>query len=147
MGPFITNGATLNAAQTVTASTALVTMTGFTQALAISQRIHFRIYVPFTLGATGGYKFQVVLSQAPALFVNTFIVTDTVTPASIVGYQTSSAAFANALAVAGNHFLNCEGQVVGSATLASVLSFQFACNSAANAIIANVGAFIQTWLT
>jgi hypothetical protein len=147
IGPFITNGASLNAAQTVTASTALVTMTGFTQNLAATQKMHFRIFVPFNLGATGGYKFQVVLSQTPALFVNTFTVTDTVTPATIVGYQTSSAAFANALAVAGNHFLQAERHVVGHATLASALSFQFACNSAANAIVAGVGAFIQTWFT
>jgi hypothetical protein len=147
MGPFTSFGATLNAAQTVSASATLVTMTGFSTTIAALQRIHFRVYVPFTLGATGGYKFQMVLSQTPTVFQNSFTVTDTVTPASIVGYQASSAAFANALAVAGNHFMNCEGQVVGHATLAGTLSFQFACNSAANGITANIGAFINCWLT
>lgn len=144
----IRNSFRLTASQTVAASTVLVTMgantTGnsFQFNLGIAQRAHIRGWVPFTLGATGGYKFQIASTQTLTNFVNTYIVEDTVTPAQITGIQTSSAAFANALAVAGNHFLNFDCDVLMGST-AGVVSLQFACNSAANSIIALQGAWMD----
>lgn len=138
----IRNSFRLAANQQVAASTVLVVMTGMQFNLAASQKAHIRGNIPFSVGATGGYKFQIVSSQSLGNFINDFTVTDTVTPATIVGVQTSSAAFANALAAAGNHFLNFECDIVNGAT-AGVISLQFACNSAANAITALQGAWMD----
>lgn len=144
----IRNSFRLTASQTVAASTVLVVLgsntTGnsFQFNLGAAQKAHIRGIIPFTLGATGGYKFQIVGSQTFTNFLNTYIVQDTVTPAQIVGIQTSSAAFANALAVAGNQFLNFDCDVLMGAT-AGIVSLQFACNSAANSIIALQGGFID----
>lgn len=144
--PSITNSAVLAAQQTVAASTTLVTMTGFSLALAVGQKVHWRWFVAFTLGVTGGYKFQIVTPSTggSTVFTNCFTVTDTVTPATIVGTQLTTGAFANALAVAGNHFMNCEGSFLANATAGNLL-FQFACNSAANSIVAQPGSFVQCW--
>lgn len=138
----IRNSIRLAANQVVTASTALVTMTGFIIPLAALQKVHCRLCLPFSLGATGGYKFQWVVPASPGNFINTYTVTDAVTPASIVGVQTSSAAFANPLAVAGNHFLNSELDYVNG-TVAGNLELQIACNSAAGVFTALQGAFVD----
>lgn len=144
----IRNSFRLTASQTVTASVTQVIMGANTSGnsfqfnLGVAQRAHIRGVVPFTLGASGGYKFQILSSQTLTNFVNTYIVYDAVTPATIVDVQTSSAAFANALAVAGNHFLNFDCDLLMGAT-AGIVSLQFACNSAAGAIIALQGAFID----
>lgn len=141
----IRNSIILTTAQSVNASTALVVMGANTAGnefqfnLGANKRAKIIGCIPFTLGATGGYKFQIVGSQSFGSFVNTYIVEDTVTPAQIVGYQNASAAFANALAVAGNHFLNFNCTVKMGST-AGIVSLQFACNSAANGITANEGA-------
>lgn len=138
----IYNAFRLAANQVVTASTALVTMTGFSIPLPALKKVHCRLCLPFSVGASGGYKFQWVVPASPGNFVNTYALTDTVTPASVVGIQTSSAAFAGALAVAGSHFLNAELDYVNGA-VAGNLEFQFACNSAAGAITALQGAYMD----
>jgi hypothetical protein len=138
----IYNAFRLAANQAVTASVTLVTMTTFSIPVSALKKVHCRLFVPFSLAASGGYKFQWVVPAAPTNFINTYTVTDTVTPTSIVGLQTSSAAFANALAVAGNHFLNCELDFVNGAT-AGTVDFQFACNSAAGVITALQGAYMD----
>lgn len=144
----IRNSFRLATSQAVAASTTLVVLgsntTGnsFQFNLGVAQKAHIRGIIPFTVGATGGYKFQIVSSQTLTNFLNTYIVQDTVTPAQITGIQTSSAAFANALAVAGSHFLNFDCDVLMGST-AGVVSFQFACNSAANSITALAGAFMD----
>ncbi len=138
----IVNHVRLAANLAVSASTTLVTLTGFSVPLAALQKVHCKLHLPFSLGATGGYKFQWIVPSSPGNFINTYIVEDTVTPAQITGIQTSSAAFANALAVAGNHFLDTEVDYVNGVT-AGTISFQFACNSAANAITALQGAWME----
>ena len=131
--------------QTVAASTVLVDCTGLTVPFTANQIGHIRIVVPFTLGSSGGYKFQIVTPAAPAQFGNFFVVTDGVTAspgAIIAGYQSSSAAFNNALAVAGTHKLECEFDFINGTTAGDVV-LQFACNSAANSIIALAGAYMD----
>ena len=126
--------------QTVAASTTLVASTNLQFLLAANRTAHARFLVPFTLGATGGYKFQIINAATSSAFLFTAMVTDATTPAfNNAVVQTSTAAFANALAVAGNHFLQAELDITQGAT-GGVISLQFACNSAANSIILLAGA-------
>lgn len=140
----------LAAAFPVAASTALVTLTGFIFPVVAGKKYHFRIAGGFTLGATGGFKFLVNaldaagVTAAPTAFLQSSVVTDGVTaaPGSVIcDVVTAPANFADALAVAGNHSLQIEGEVVPSATGTIVL--QVACNSAANAITVLKGAFLE----
>lgn len=122
----------------VAASTVLVT-TGLTSPIAINQKQKVRIWMPFTVGATGGLKVQIVLPAAFTSIVVSYRLTDTVTPASIVAIATNNNAFANALAVAGTHWIEIEADVVNGAN-AGNLDVQVACNSAANAFTCLAGA-------
>lgn len=121
--------------QTVAASTTLVASTNLQFLLAANRTAHARFLVPFTLGATGGYKFQIINAQSSSAFLLSAIVTDATTPAfNSATVQTATAPFANALAVAGNHFLAADLDITQGAT-GGLISLQFACNSAANSII------------
>lgn len=135
----------LGSSQAVAASTVLVDLVGTApatltpitfpiSAAAIGQKLHYRIKGGFTLGATGGFKFRLD-GPASTNYQNSQTVTDGVTAspgAIIANCITALADFANALAVAGNHQLDMEGDFVPSA--AGNLKLQFACNSAANGI-------------
>jgi hypothetical protein len=131
--------------EAVAASTALIDCAGLSVPFTAGQIGHIRIVALFTLGATGGYKFQIITPAAPVAFRNFFVVTDGVTAspgAIIAGSQTSSAAFANALAVAGTHKLECEFDFENGVTAGNVI-LQFACNSAANSITVLAGAYFD----
>jgi len=131
--------------QTVAASTALVNCTGLICPVAANQIVSMRIFLPFTLGASGGYKFQIIVPAGGVRFTNSYVVTDGVTAspgAIIAATQTSSAAFANALAVAGTHQLSCQFDFENGATAGDII-LQFACNSAANSIIALAGGYMD----
>jgi hypothetical protein len=120
--------------QAVAASAVLVPSTDLQFFLAANRVAHARFLCPFTLGATGGYKFQIIDAQASAAFLFTAMVTDATTPAfNAAVVQTATAPFANALAVAGNHFLQAELDITQGA-VGGIVSLQFACNSAANSI-------------
>lgn len=116
----------------VTASTALVT-TGLTSPIAANQTQKIRAWIPFTVGATGGCKFQVVVPAAGTLYEMSFMLVDTITPGITTAIQNASAAFSNALAQAGSHWIIIEGTVVNGVN-AGTVDIQVACNSAANAI-------------
>ena len=94
----------LAVAQAVTNSTVLVDATGLSTSIAANQKVHIRFYLPFSVGAAGGLKFQIVGPAAPTNVQTGIVIFDTVTPAVISGQQTSSTAFSNALAVAGSHY-------------------------------------------
>jgi hypothetical protein len=118
----------LSAAQAVTSSTALVDATGLTTSIAANQILHARFYLPFSVGAAGGLKFQIVGPAGPANISTGIYLFDTVTPAVISGQQTTSTPFANALAVAGSHFAIVECDWKNGATAGS-FGLQIAQNS------------------
>lgn len=145
----VRNSFRLTATQTVAASTALVVLgantTGnsFSIPLLALQRVHLRVNFIFTIGATGGFKFQFVVPATPGNFAASLAVYDTVTPGLVAPTsQVATAAYANALAVAGTHVLNAECDYTNGATAGSI-SFQFACNSAANSIAVIQGAWMD----
>ena len=130
-------------AQSVAASATLVDVVGFEFPVVAGGQYHFRINLPFTLGATGGFKFNLNIPAATN-YVNSQVVTDGVTaaPGSVISdVIVANADFADALAVAGNHVLSMEGELVPSA--AGTMKLQFACNSAANAIALIRGGYFE----
>lgn len=135
----------LEAAQTVTASVALVDVTGFTVPVVAGGVYHFRIKGLFTVGATGGFKFRLDGPAAPTSYQNIQTVIDGVTAspgAQICDPITALADFANAFAsVAGDHSFEMEGQFIPS--IAGTLKLQFACNSAAGAITLARGMYFE----
>lgn len=118
----------LAANQAVTSSTALVDATGLSTSIAANQKVHLRFYLPFSVGAAGGLKFQIVGPAAPANIQTGIVIYDTVTPAVISGQQTTSTPFANALAVAGSHFGFVECDWLNGSTAGNI-GLQIAQNS------------------
>lgn len=128
----------LTATVAVTNSIALVT-SGLSFPIAANQLVFVRWFVPFSLGATGGFRFQVVVPAAPTFFSGQFNVQDFTTPATFVAFQTVSAAFTNASAVAANYSLIVNLVMKNGAT-AGTVDLQFAQNNAtANPITLLVG--------
>jgi hypothetical protein len=114
----------------VAASVALVS-SGLTSPIAASGKQKFRAWIPITVGATGGVRLQVVVPAAGALFLTTIKLYDTITPGLTTAIQTASAAFTNALAQAGNHWLEVEGYIENGVNAGNI-DIQLACNTAAN---------------
>lgn len=107
------------AAQVITSSVALVS-TGLTSAIAAGQSQHFRAWIPVTVGATGGVRLQVVVPAGGTLFNVTIKLFNTVTPSLTTAAQAASAAFTNALANAGTHWIEVEGTIVNGATAGNI---------------------------
>lgn len=118
----------LLAAQVITNSIALVTTT-LKSPIAANQTQKLRWWLPITVGATGGIRAQVVVPAGGVLFNCTFKLFNTITPAMTTASQVASAAFTNALAAAGTHWLEIECEVVNGATAGDV-DLQIAQNTA-----------------
>jgi hypothetical protein len=103
----------------VTSSTALVT-TGLTSPIGAGQTQKLRWWLPVTVGAAGGVRLQIVVPAAGTIFVATIKLYDTIAPGLTTAIQTASAAFTNALAQAGSHWLEVEAVIVNGATAGNV---------------------------
>jgi hypothetical protein len=126
----------------VAASTALVAVTGLPVPVAAGQTVKIRYAIPFSVGATGGFKFFIDVPAGGTYFMAAFEAIDGITAApgsQVALVQQAAANFANAWAVAGNHLMNAEVTIVNGATAGNI-TLQFACNSAANAITVLRGA-------
>ena len=103
----------------VTNSAALVT-TGLTSPIAASQSQKIRAWIPITVGATGGVRFQVVVPAGGTVFELTARLNNTVAPSSTLFEQQASAVMTNALANAGDHWIEIEAMIVNGATAGNV---------------------------
>ena len=112
----------------VTNSAALVT-TGLTSPIAANQSQHIRAWIPITVGATGGVRLQVAVPAGGTVFEATIKLFNTVAPSITTAEQQASAAFTNALANAGDHWLEVEATIVNGATAGNV-DIQMAQNTA-----------------
>lgn len=110
---------TISANVAVTSSTALVT-TGLTSPIAAGQTQHIRCWVPFSVGAAGGVRAQIVVPAGGTLFSATFKLFNTVAPSLTTAYQNASAAFTDAAANAGTHWLEIEATVINGTTAGNV---------------------------
>jgi hypothetical protein len=150
MVPGLPSFVRLLADQAVAASTALVDLgTGaslFSFSLPATKQCVVEIVLPFSVGATGGFKFQLTSSQTLVDYSMNWEAIDGVTAspgAQVALVNVAQNPFANAWAVAGNHTCKADGSLKGHATLASTVTLQFACNSAANSISVLKGAFMR----
>lgn len=112
----------------VTNSAALVT-TGLTSPVAANQSQKIRAWIPITVGATGGVRMQVVVPAGGTVFEATIKLYNTVLPGLTTAEQQASAAFTNALANAGDHWLEVEAMIVNGATAGNI-DIQMAQNTA-----------------
>lgn len=110
---------TKTANQLFTSNAVLATI-GLVSPIAASQTQKIRVWVPFTVGATGGLQLQIVVPAGGVIFEGTINLYNPVTPSQITAEQQASAAFAAALAVAGDHWIIWEGQIVNGLTAGNV---------------------------
>ncbi len=103
----------------ITSSAALVT-TGLTSPIAAGQKQKLRWWIPFTVGATGGIRAQIVVPAGGVVFEATIKLFNTVAPSLTTAEQQASAAFTNALANAGDHWLEIEAFVENGVTAGNV---------------------------
>ncbi len=110
----------IRTADLVIASSAALVTAGLASAIAANQTQVIKYFIPFTVGATGGIRCQVVVPAGGTAFVAGINLINAVTPAVISDLQVASAAFTNALAVAGDHWLEITVTVVNGATAGNV---------------------------
>ncbi len=113
--------------QVITSSAALVT-TGLTSAIAANQTQTLRWWVPFSVGATGGVRAQIVVPAGGVIFNATIKLFNTVAPSLTTAAQAASAAFTNAAANAGTHWLEIEATIVNG-TISGNVDLQMAQNT------------------
>lgn len=96
--------------------------------IAANQKMFLHFWIPVIVGAAGGLRFQIVTPAGVASFLATVQLFNTVAPSQTVAVQTSSTVFTNALADAGNHWLEVELAITNGAT-AGTVDIQFAQNT------------------
>lgn len=92
---------------------------GLLSPLPANQKQKVRAWIPFTVGATGGVRVVIAL-PAGAVLIGTIRLTNTVAPSSTFAIRTDGTAFTNALANAGTHWLEIEGDVENGATAGNI---------------------------
>ncbi len=102
-----------------TSSAALIT-TGLTSPIAASQTQKIKAWIPFSVGATGGVRVQIVVPAGGTIFNATIKLFNTVAPSLTTASQAASAAFTNAAANAGTHWLEIEATIVNGLTAGNV---------------------------
>jgi len=105
--------------QVITSSAALVT-TGLTSPIAANQTQKLVWWVPFSVGATGGIRAQIVVPAGGVIFLASITLQNTVAPSTTLALQVASAAFTNALENAGNHWIKIEATIVNGTTAGNV---------------------------
>jgi hypothetical protein len=88
--------------------------------IAANQKLKVRYWVKATVGATGGLRAQIVVPAGGTSFQSTIALFNTVAPSVTPAAQQSSAAFTNALANAGTHWLEIEAFIQNGATAGKV---------------------------
>lgn len=88
--------------------------------IAALQRVKITYWVKFTVGATGGVRAQVLVPAGGVIFGATIRLNNTVAPSSTIATQQASAAFTNALANAGTHWIEISIYVRNGATAGTV---------------------------
>jgi hypothetical protein len=119
MGRGIINTYDIAANIAIASSVAPVTTT-LTSPIAANARQHLKWWVPFSVGATGGVRAIVTVPAGGTIFLNTIKLVNTVAPSITPASQTASAAFTNALANAGTHWIEVEATIINGATAGNV---------------------------
>jgi hypothetical protein len=107
-------------ANVATASDIVLNTIGLTAAIAANQIMKIKAWIPFTVGATGGIQFQIVCPAAIGSIVSTSKFVNTGAPAIVTAVQVTSVAVGNAVANAGNHWLEIEAEIVNGVNAGTV---------------------------
>lgn len=110
----------IKTAATVFTSNLTPATIGLASPIAANQTQKLVWWIPFTVGATGGVRAIIVVPAGGTLFRSTIELFNTVLPGITTATQAASAAFTNALANAGTHWLRIEATIVNGATAGSV---------------------------
>jgi len=107
------------AADIVKANATLVTTT-LTSKIAANKKQNIKFWIPFTLGATGGVRLQILVPAGGTIYLGTIRLNNTVAPLETIATQLSSAAFTNALANAGTHWIEGQLTVINGVTAGNI---------------------------
>lgn len=106
------------AADVPIASSAVLQTVGLTAPIAANEKQFIRVWVPFSVGATGGIRSLVAVpAGGTVLHVSTTLFN---TGAGTVVPFSASTVFTNALANAGTHYLGIQATVQNGATAGSI---------------------------
>lgn len=119
-----------SATQTVTNSIVPVNVTDLAAIpIGENQKANFTWWIPFSLGATGGFRFLITTPAAPTSVTASYKVFDCTTANTFfAAVQTALAAFTNASAVAGNYIAEIKLDIDN--VTAGTVSLQYAQNNA-----------------
>jgi hypothetical protein len=112
--------AAIIAADVTFTSNVIPASVGLVSPIGTGQTQKLRYWIPVTVGATGGLRAQVVVPAGGTIFEATIKLYNTVAPSLTTAIQNASAAFTNALANAGSHWLEIEVVVVNGNTAGNV---------------------------
>lgn len=101
-------------------SNVVLTTIGLKSPIAANSDQNFRAWIPFTLGAAGGFKCEVLVPAAGVSYRVSITYFDALTPAVDTTTQTAAAAFGAALANAGNYFALIDGYVSNGANAGNI---------------------------
>lgn len=117
--PALRAAAIITADQTFTSNVTLASV-GLVSPIGANQTQKLRYWIPFTVGATGGIRAQVAVPAGGTIFQATFKLFNNVAPSLTTSMQTASAAFTNAVANAGDSWIEIEVVVINGTTAGNV---------------------------
>lgn len=116
---FVSSAAGVRGNQAFTSNVTLATV-GLIAAIAANQTIKIRAWIPFTVGATGGFKCQLVVPAGSTAYNVTAELSNTVAPSTTLTALVATAAIGAAVANAGTHWILVEGTIVNGATAGNI---------------------------
>lgn len=120
--------------QPVVSSIVLVNVTSMVTPIAASERRKIEISGAFTLGATGGFRFNLAVPAGGVVYNVYWKVREETTPLDFEDIQLAAADFTNASAVASNYWLTMTANIINGSTAGNVQLMFAQNNSTANAI-------------
>lgn len=100
------------------ASDAVLGTVGLVSPIAAGETQKIKVWLPITVGATGGVRSLIAVPAGGTLLTVTTKLWNTVAPS--VATSSAATVFTNALANAGTHWLEIDAQVVNGATAGNV---------------------------
>lgn len=111
-----------------TSDNVLATLPGMVSPIGINETQKLRIVLPFNVGATGGIQYQIIVPAGGTLFLSTTKIVNAQAPAIVPSVELASAAVGNAVANAGDSFLEIDATIINGATAGNI-SLQAAQNT------------------
>lgn len=93
---------------------------GLASPIAKNEVQHLRWWVPISVGATGGVRFQIITPAGISYFVASYNIVNTGAATEIRSVDVASAVVTNALANAGNDLICIEATIINGANAGSV---------------------------